>query len=85
MPGCDGGVIIRFAPQVDDTDFYILVAPQNVVGGNLIMTALGEHVRELLIIVPFSVLVFPCPMQNNQVIRLSCTNILQAGGELPRG
>jgi len=32
------------ADQVDDTDFYILVAPQNVVGGNLIMTALGEHV-----------------------------------------
>ncbi len=30
--------------QVDDSDYYILVSPQNVVGGT-IMTALGEHVR----------------------------------------
>lgn len=29
--------------QVDESDYYVLVAPQNVVG-NTIMTSLGEHV-----------------------------------------
>jgi adenylate kinase len=32
------------AAEVDDSDFYIMVAPQNVVG-NTIMTSLGEHVQ----------------------------------------
>lgn len=30
--------------QVDESDYYIMVAPQNVVG-NTIVTSLGEHVR----------------------------------------
>lgn len=30
--------------QVDGSDYYIMVAPQNVVG-NTIVTSLGEHVR----------------------------------------